>query len=219
MAMWNMRGYSRFIAMTAFGVCLTGVCWTARAQSQSDTTPSVAEAARRAREQKKHEKPVRTITNEDLPPAPPDGLNGVSSTASGATKPDEAASADQNNNRETAATPATSAAPAATRGNGEISEQKKAENAVLLARAKKELAFAETELNILQRKAALDSESFYSKADFANDKEGKANLDAEAQQVNDKKNAVEALKARVAELQKLVGEQPETEPGKNPPPH
>jgi multidrug resistance efflux pump len=86
-----------------------------------------------------------------------------------------------------------------------------------LEHAKKELAQAEHELDVTQRKAALDSDAYYSKPDFANDKDGKANLDAEAQQISEKKQAVETLKARVAELQALVGEAPSLEPDKNPP--
>jgi hypothetical protein len=58
----------------------------------------------------------------------------------------------------------------------------------------------------------LDSDSYYSKTDFASDKEGQANLDAEAQQISDKKQAVDELKARVAELQALVGDTTENAP-------
>ncbi len=79
------------------------------------------------------------------------------------------------------------------------------------AARKKLLATALSELDIMQRKAALDSDSYYSKTDYESDKEGKANLDAEAQQISEKKQAVDELKARVAELQALVGDQAENE--------
>jgi hypothetical protein len=182
----------------------------AEARSQSDSAPSVAEAARRAREQKKHDaKPVHTFTNEDLPPAPPSSSSSMSSTASPRKSEDDVT--DEKDERQAPAT----AAPL-TPANDEQSKQKKAENAAALERAKKQLALAEKELDVMQRKFALDSDSFYSKGDFASDKEGQAALDAEAQQMNDKKNAVEAQKAHVAELQALVGEQENPEPEKKP---
>src|SRR6266850_3261959 len=80
--MWNnRRQYS--LGTAVISLCLTGMSNAALAQSQSDSAPSVAEAARRAREQKKHDaKPVHTFTNEDLPPAPPSSSSSMSSTAS-----------------------------------------------------------------------------------------------------------------------------------------
>jgi hypothetical protein len=182
----------------------------ALAQSQSDSAPSVAEAARRAREQKKLDtKPVHTFTNEDLPAAPPSSSNGINSAASPAKSEDADVPAEKNAREAPAVV-------APVTANDEQSKQKKAENAAALERAKKQLALAEKELDVMQRQFALDSDSFYSKSDFASDKEGKAALDAEVQQINDKKNAVEALKARVAELQVLVGEQENPEPQQKP---
>ena len=98
------------------------------------------------------------------------------------------------------------AAPAAAPASEEQAKQKKAENVAKLEHAKKELAQAQGELDVMQRKAVLDSDSFYSKTGFASDKDGKAALDSEAQQINDKKQAIEALKAKIAELQALVDE-------------
>ncbi len=207
--MWNnRRQYS--LSTAVISLCLTGMSNAALAQSQSDSAPSVAEAARRAREQKKHDaKPVHTFTNEDLPPAPPSSSSSMSSTASPSKSEDVVTG--EKDKREAPAT----AAPV-TPANDEQSKQKKTENAATLERAKKQLALAEKELDVMQRKFALDSDSFYSQGDFASDQEGKAALDAEAQQMNDKKNAVEALKAHVAELQALVGEQETPEPEKKP---
>jgi hypothetical protein len=187
-------------------VFLTGLSGAALAQSQNDSAPSVAEAARRAREQKKTAaKPVRTLTNDDLPAAPVSGANAAEAQVNTAKAEDNAAATSDTNQAQ--------AAPV----NDEKTKEKNAENAAALEHAKKELAQAEHELDVTQRKAALDSDAYYSKPDFANDKDGKANLDAEAQQISDKKQAVEALKARVAELQALVGEAPSLEPDKNPP--
>ncbi len=196
-----------FVTFSIACVLLTGLSGATLAQSQGDSAPSVAEAARRAREQKKAAaKPVRTLTNDDLPAAPVSGANAAEAQVNSAKAEDNAAATNDANQAQ--------AAPV----NDEKTKEKNAENAAALERAKKELAQAEHDLDVTQRKAALDSDAYYSKPDFANDKDGKANLDAETQQISDKKLAVETLKARVAELQALVGEAPSSsEPDKNPP--
>jgi hypothetical protein len=149
---------------------------------------------------KENAKPARTITNDDLPTGP------AGDVANGAVSPAPAANGDE------AAMPAANAGgekkPAA---DDEQAKQKKAEYAAALERGKKQLATALGELDIMQRKLALDSDSYYSKTDYASDKDGKVNLDEEAQQINEKKEAVEQLKARVAELQALVGEPAEND--------
>jgi hypothetical protein len=193
--MSSHKSHYPVVAFAALCLLLTGLSSATRAQSQADSAPSVAEAARRAREKKKENaKPARTLTNDDLPAAPAgDVANGaVTPTANegGEKKPTAAA-------------------------NDEQAKQMKAENAAALERAKKLLATALSELDIMQRKAALDSDSYYSKTDYESDKEGKASLDAEAQQISEKKQAVDELKARVAELQALVGDEAENESDKS----
>jgi hypothetical protein len=214
--MFKQRHGCAFVTFIATGFFATGLLFTELsgplcAQSQSDSSPSVAEAARRAREQKKNAaKPVRTFTNEDLPasPATPPSTNAENTTNT------------DTNSAKSEKAPSTTSETSETRSaqvNDEDSKRKKSENAAALERAKKDLLQAQDELGVLQRKAVLDSESYYSKTDFASDKDGKANLDAEAQQINDKQQAVDALKARVAELQALLGEPADTESEKNPP--
>jgi len=204
--MLKRKCHYRFVTFLIACVFLTGLSGAALAQSQDDSAPSVAEAARRAREQKKTAaKPVRTLTNDDLPAAPVSGANPAEAQVNPAKAEDNAAATSDANQAQTAPV------------NDEKTGEKNAENAAALEHAKKELAQAEHELDVTQRKAALDSDAYYSKPDFANDKDGKANLDAEAQQISEKKQAVETLKARVAELQALVGEAPSLEPDKNPP--
>jgi hypothetical protein len=191
----------RVTVLATAALLLAGWCGTARAQSQGDSAPSVAEAARKARELKKENaKPARTITNDDLPTGPAgDVANGAVSGTPTANGGEAAMPAANEGGEKT---------PAA---NDEQAKQQKAEYAPALERAKKQLATALSELDIMQRKLALDSDSYYSKTDYANDKDGKANLDAEAQQINEKKQAVEEWKARVAELQALVGEPAEND--------
>jgi hypothetical protein len=202
----SIRNHFPLIALATAGL-LFGWSETARAQSASDSEPSVAEAARHAREKKKENaKPVRTLTNDDLPAA------SAGDSANGSVSQPPAM------NGEDAVKPAANESgekkPSAS-VNDEQAKLLKANNAAALERAKKQLAQFESELDIMQRKAALDSDSYYSKTDYASDKEGKANLDAEAQAIDTKKQDIEVLKARVAELQALVGETAENPPDKS----
>ena len=163
----------------------------------------MAEAARRVREKKKENaKPVRTLTNDDLPAAP---AGDGTATSTPAAKGEDAVAPAANDDGE-------KRPPASA--NDEKAKLRKEYNAAALERAKKQLAQLLSELDIMERKAVLDSDSYYSKTDYASDKEGKANLDAEAQQISDKKQAADELKARVAELQAMVGDSTENESDK-----
>ena len=198
-----------FIAIA--GLLLSAWGGSALAQSQSDSAPSVAEAARRAREQKKTSaKPVRTLTNDNLEPAPPAATNQAGASSAPVTAeetPDQAKGE-------------ASAKPVAP-DSDDKAEKKKADSAEELKRLKKDLARSENELDVLKRKSVLDSDSYYSEVDFASDKDGKAALDAEAQQIVDKQQAVAALKEKIAELQAIVGEPepPPAAPDKDNPPN
>jgi hypothetical protein len=179
--------------------------WTAAisAQSQGDNAPSVAEAARRAREQKKNSaKPARTLTNDNLPAAPTAEANDATAIAPPAATAQAASPAASD---ASAAVGVASATPDAAVSD-EKAKQKMTADAAELAHLKKELAQWESELDVMQRKAVLDADSYYSKTDFASDKAGKANLDAEARQISDKQLALAALKAKISELEALVGE-------------
>jgi len=158
----------------------------------------VAEAARRSRDARKNAaKPVKTLTNDNLPAAP--------ATAAAAAEGTTSATA-----ADTSAAPASAAAPkeapsdAATKAEQE--KQAKAKIKAELERVKKDLAVAEHELDVLERKAVLDSDAFYSKANYAADTVGKAALDADAEQINEKKISVEELRARIAELQAMAAD-------------
>ena len=190
-------GSSLLLVITGALLSLSLFPDAAFAQSQSENT-SVADAARRAREQKKNApKPARTLTNDDLPAAPP--ASQPSTAPPGGT---ESAAPDQAPTESETGSPGK--APAAAPAGNE--QKKKAEIEATLKRAKAELAQALSELDILQRKSALDSDSFYSQTGFSQDTEGKARLDEEARQVKDKKSQVDELKSKVAALQAELGE-------------
>jgi hypothetical protein len=201
--MFKPRHHYSLIALAAAGLLLTGLAGAARAQSQDDSAKSVAEAARRARENKKAAaKPAKTLTEDDLPAAP----------AAGSTEPSAPASPAKTDENAAAPTAPTVAKPADA-ASAEKAKLVHAANVAALERAKKSLAQFESELDVMQRKAKLDSESYYSKPDFSSDTAGKANLDAEAQEITTKQQDIEILKARIAELQAAVdvGAPPATE--------
>jgi hypothetical protein len=202
--------FAKLSAVRLIGlVLLTGLLpIVASAQSQSDNT-SVADAARRAREQKKNAaKPARTLTNDDLPPAQaqPAPPPSAPTDAGEAANPSSAQPKPEGE-----AEPSKAAASAESAAQADDGAKKRAEKQAALKRAKAELAQAQSELDVLQRKATLDSDAHYSKTDYAHDTEGKATLDADAQQIDDKKAHVEDLKARVAALQSELGEAAEPE--------
>jgi len=182
-----LRGSIRVLGTLA--LC-AGLSVSAFAQSQGDSASSVAEAARRAREQKKNAaKPAKTITNDEIPQAP--------ANVTPAANPDNAAPAvDQ----------ATGTVSGDSKATDAKTKEKKAKASADLEVAKKDLERAQKELDVLQRQMALDSDAYYSKVDYQRDTDGKARLDAEAQQIADKKDQVDALKARVADLQAAAGE-------------
>jgi hypothetical protein len=176
----------------------------ASAQSQGDNA-SVADAARRAREQKKAiTKPARTLTNDDLPTAPAQRTQPTVAPTGAA----ETLDADQAEAGGETTPPAK--APATVRPVAEP-DAKRSEREAALKRAKADLAQAQGELDVLERKAALDRDTFYSKTGYASDSEGKARLDAEAQQISDKKSQVDDLKAKVVALQAELGQTAEAD--------
>jgi len=199
--MLKRKNHYALIALTAAGLLLTGLAGAALAQD--DSAKSVAEAARRAREKKKASvKPVKTLTDDDLP-------KGSAAGSADASAPATPVKADESG---TAQTPAAAAKPADA-ASVEKAKLVYAANVAGLERAKKLLAQSEGELDVMQRKEKLDSDSYYSKPDFSNDPDGKAKLDAEAQDITTKQEDIETLKARIAELQAAVdtGAPPATE--------
>lgn len=193
--MFKPRHHYSLAALAAAVLLLTGLAGAAAlAQSQDDSAQSVAEAARRAREKKRSaEKPVKTLTNDDLPPAP-------AAAPSEASAPANPAKTDENG---AAATPAAAAKPTDA-ASLEKAKLEYAANVAALERAKKSLTQFESELDVMQRKAKLDSDAYYSKPDFSSDPDGKAKLDAETQDIATKQQDIETLKARIAELQAAV---------------
>jgi hypothetical protein len=160
-------------------------------QSSDAQSQSIAEAARKSRQAAKNpSKASKVITDDDLdkenikPGA--QGLN-VGAPAELETQPPSAAAvADAAATSSTPQDPATLAAPS---DDPEIS------------RLKDTIADAEKDADFARRDLALQQDTFYSNPDYEHDTSGKAKLAGIQQQINDKQQEIERLKARLAKLE------------------
>jgi BMFP domain-containing protein YqiC len=177
----------------AFAVALAASLLPAAAFCQSQDSQSVAEAARRAREKKKDAaKPAKVITDDTLDVKKGDVQSATAEVPKIPGAPDANAQPPASGNAANAST-ANAATPAA-------SEKQKKE----LDDAKEQLKQALSDLDLLQRENRLDQDAYYSKPDYASDAAGKQKLDDEKQAISDKRDEVERLKAKVADLQKSL---------------
>jgi hypothetical protein len=169
----------------------------AAVHAQSDNSQSVAEAARRARAQKKNaEKPAKVITDETLDVKKGD----VQSAAAEQPRiPGSPVTPTQPNSMGTQA-------PA----NPVETEKGAKERAAL----KEQIKQVMNDLDLLQRKLSLDQDAFYSNLNYAKDEAGKAKLDAQKQQISDKQQELDKLKAQLAALPDLP-DSPTTAPPKS----
>jgi len=173
----------------ALPVVLTAALLSAAALAQSQDTPSVAEAARRAREQKKAQaKPAKVITEDDVKPA------AQPSPATPAS-PDAATAAG------TPAQPASSTANASAASSSPPPDAKDQKDSKEVTELKAQIKQVQGDLDLLQREQSLEQDKYYSNTDYVHDTAGKTKLDALKQQVIDKQQELERLKARLAELQ------------------
>jgi len=159
--------------------------------SQSQDSQSVSEAARRAREKKKDAaKPAKVITDETLDVKKGDVQSAVAEEDKIPGAPDAKAQA-----------AAGSATPNATTQAGKDEKLKKE-----VAAVKEQLKETLGDLDLLQRENKLDQDEYYSKPNYASDTAGKHKLDEEQQQISNKRQEVERLKAKLADLQRSLAE-------------
>jgi hypothetical protein len=163
--------------------------------SQSQQSSSVADAARRAKVKKNSAKASKVIDDDNLLSNLKTGgadVTNVGASAAATVNPDTAAKPD-----------ATGDQPAPQRTDqtaAKRDDQDAAEQDAEIATVKALVAQTEKELDLLKRGFALDSEAYYSKADYSSDKAGKAKLDGEQQQIADKQQELDGVKARLAAL-------------------
>ena len=163
----------RFNSMRlTFSVILAAALFPAAAFAQSQD--SVAEAARRAREQKKPAaKPSKVITDDD-----------VKHAASASSEP--------------APAPGAQAPPSA--GASAVPDPKDEKASKELAALKEEAKQMQSDLDLLQRQLSLEQDTYQSNPDYVHDTAGKAKVDGIKLQVGDKQQALDRLKAHLAEL-------------------
>src|ERR1700722_8966738 len=160
-------------------------------QSSDAQSQSIAEAARKSRQAAKNSsKPSKVITDDDLdkenikPGA--QGLN-VGAPAELETQPPSSDAV-----AEAAATPSTPPDPATVAAASDDPE---------IARLKDSIAEAEKDADFARRDLALQQDTFSSNPDYVHDTAGKAKLAGMQQQINDKQQDTDRLKARLAILE------------------
>jgi hypothetical protein len=183
----------RLIAMLlAAGVCLP-IATQAQSQQSGSQDSSVADAARRNRDQKKNSaNSSKVITDDDLDRhelKPGKGGFNVMAPPQLETEPPSAE--------------AVAAAEAADNASGEEAQKEAVAQDADIAKLKVQITQGEKDLDVLRRQLALDQDSYLSKTDYAHDTAGKSNLDNEKQQINDRQEANERLKTRLAALEEL----------------
>ncbi len=154
---------------------------------------SLGDAARAAREQKKAPPKAGKVWDNDTISQTTGHISVVGQTPppEAATEAKPAAATDQ------PAAPAEEKAPEKTAGEKAALEAE-------LASAKDKLATVKTDLDILQRKYALDRQAFYGKADSASDTAGAAALQDEQGQIDSKQQEVADAQKKVDELQEKL---------------
>ena len=159
-------------------------------QSSDAQSQSIAEAARKSRQAAKNSsKPSKVITDDDLdkenikPGA--QGLNVGAPAELETQPPSPDAVADA------AATPSTPPDPATVAAPSDDPE---------IVRLKDNIADAEKDADLARRDLALQQDTVYSNPDYEHDTAGKAKLAALQQQINDKQQEIDRLKARLAVL-------------------
>ena len=189
---------SRHISLRlALPVILSAALPPAFAFAQSQDNQSVAEASRKARAQKKNaEKPTKVITDDTLNVKKEDVQSATAEQLRIPGSPDAqpapgAANAQAGN----------AATGPSTQDSSNVSADEKARAALKERVALKEkIKEAESDLDLLQREFKLDQDSFYASPDYARNTAGKEKLDALKQQISDKQQELEQLKAKLAAL-------------------
>jgi len=170
---------------SAFAAVLVGALLPV-AFSRPQDSQSVAEAARRAREKKKGSaKPAKVITDDTLDVKRGDVQSAVAEEPKIAGAPD---AANQPGNR--AANPGTGDAQSPAAKDEKLKKE--------IARVKEQLKDALGD--------RLDQDTYYSQPNFASDTAGKQKLDDEQHKIGDKRQEIDRLKGKLADLQKSLGE-------------
>lgn len=172
-------------------VLATSSCVAIELSAQAPEEPSIADAARQNRQQKKPPtKSGTVITNETLNPSPAPGTNP-------ATAAPEAPQANVNTGNVPQAGTVTDSTAPKSPAQPEISKQDSEKLKAEIAAIKQELKEKQSEVDLLQRLLNLDREALLSKPEPSRDVEGKAKIDAEQDDLNQKVAEFDKLKAKL----------------------
>ena len=181
-------------------VAVTAVVIVPVAFSQSQDSQSVADAARHAREKKKDTaKPAKVITDETLDVKKGDVQSAVAEEAKIAGAPGSKAQG-------------AAGSPNATSANAASKDEKREKLKKQLTELKEQIKQSLMDLDLLQRENRLDQDAYYSQPNYGSDTAGKQKLDDEKQQISNKQEEVAHLKAKLADLQREMGESSSSQP-------
>jgi hypothetical protein len=171
------------------------------------STDALAAAARRARQERKDQpKTAKVYTNDNLPSNATISFVGSEPSASVPAAKDAntpaapaAKTPTVTQNAQTPASPSLAAAAKMT------PEQKKGEDEAALVTAKQQLESTKKDLDIQQRKFALDQQSYMSNPNHDSDKEAAAALQTEQDNISARRDEVDAAQKVVNDLELRLG--------------
>jgi hypothetical protein len=205
----NMR-----IAHLGLGILLVIPVGFVHAQStsgQTDTDP-LAAAAKRTRDDKKDaSKPAHVWDNDTIPKSGQTiSVVGQTNDASGDGTSGTTATDGSNN-----ATGVAGSGAAPAQGGAANSGSEGAYLQSRIANAKEKLASLRTDLDLMQRTLVLDSQMYYGKPDYSNDRAGAQKLADEQAKIASKQQTIEEEEKEIASLEALTKDAPQA-PEKNP---
>jgi hypothetical protein len=170
----------------------------ANSQQQNGQDDTLAAAARQAREEKKAQLKTVKVWDNDNIPRNPGSLSVIGSDSQQAAS-DSSATGDNKQ----ANTPEKNAKAAAEKKSGLEAD---------LAAAKEDLQNLQSDFDIMQRKLALDQQTYMSKPNYSADKAGASSLNDEQAQLDAKQQDMETANKKVADLQAQLNALAEAKP-------
>ena len=203
---------AKFAHALGLGILLVLPAGALSAQSSGQSTSDpLAAAAKRAQDSKKDQsKSARVWDNDTIPKAGheisvvgsndavADGANpAVTPDGTAVASPDGAAGVNP-------AAPAPGPAPNQADLDAKIQAQ--------INDAKESIASMKTDLDLMQRTEVLDSQMYYSKPDYSNDRAGARKLTDEQAKIAEKQQAIDEAEKKLAELETLLKASPQNNP-------
>lgn len=203
---------AKFAHALGLGILLVLPAGALSAQSSGQSTSDpLAAAAKRAQDTKKDQsKSARVWDNDTIPKAGheisvvgsndavADGANpAVAPDGTVVASPDGAAGANP-------AAPAPGPAPNQADLDAKIQAR--------INDAKESIASMKTDLDLMQRTEVLDSQMYYSKPDYSDDRAGARKLTDEQAKIAEKQQAIDEAEKKLAELETLLKASPQNNP-------